>query len=227
MTVPGTDAGSNRALHPRTLRSSERCPGAARFKDGAKDSRAWAMPAPADRAVAPPSGDARELWVRADARQLCVVFELRGPVKAGTELHFGAHGPPTKSPGGGTIFHGYGFQTVLSQGEDSVLKFGRRGDGPNVLDGKIRIGPTTVVVTIPRRELDRPPTNMPGVSPPFPYRGFGVEARVIGPASRGGGTEADFIPTEGTGSVGIKNGKACRAPCGIGLLAIEGPRRGG
>ncbi len=122
--------------------------------------------------------------------------------------------------------HGYGFQSVLSKGEDSVLKFGLQGDAPNVLDGKVRIGRATVVVTIPRRELDRPPTNMPG-RPPFPYRGLGVEARVIAPASRGGGTEADFIPTEGTGSVGIKDGKACRAPCGIGLLAIEGPRRGG
>jgi hypothetical protein len=68
-------------------------------------------------------------------------------------------------------------------------------------------------VFVPRAELDRAPANMPS-RPPFPYRGFGFEARVITPPDANGAQVGDDLPDPSVGGdYGWIDGRLCRAPC--------------
>jgi hypothetical protein len=116
------------------------------------------------------------------------------------------HGPWVKEGGGGVRF-AYGFEVELGEGK-AVVRF-----GDDELTGRVGVAGRSVSVVVPRVELDRPPGNFPRPPPPFPYRAFSFEARVLSPRDELHGQEADFWPQERTGSAGYLDGQLCAPPC--------------
>jgi hypothetical protein len=210
LCIPPALAGSA-AVSGR--RPAERCAGAISVADAKNDTRIWMQPTPPGRAVIPPSADLRRFELRATAAGVCVRWTTAAPAPPGTDLVFVAHGPYIREPGGAQVAHAYGFDLELRRnGARATFGLDRLGnDAPRVL--RVRVGRTGSVVSvfIRKTELDRPPANMPD-RPPFPYRAFSFEARVIS-APDSGGRRVDFWPQERAGTAAYIDGRLCAAPC--------------
>jgi hypothetical protein len=118
--------------------------------------------------------------------------------------------------------HGHGFSVELRRdGGRVTYGLDRLGsDESRVLRARVRGSGRVVSVFVPRAELDRPPANVPD-RPPFPYRGFSFEARVITPPDRNGAQVADFLPDEDvSGDHALIDGRLCPAPC---IRFLSGP----
>lgn len=196
--------------------AAERCAGAITVADAKGDTRSWTVPAPPGPVVVPPSADLRRFELRATAAGVCVRWTAAAPAPPGTEFSLGAHGPFIRSPGGGSVAHPYGFQLELRENSPRV-SFGRTGqlDGRALRARGIRVGRTGPVVSIfvPRAELDRRArmTNYP----PFPYRAFSFDTRLLSPRNAEGHSRADFWPQEREhdGPAAYIDGRLCAAPC--------------
>jgi hypothetical protein len=129
-------------------------------------------------------------------------------------LVFSAHSPYLRAPSGAIVAYGYGFNLELGQnGAQATFGLDRIGStASRVL--RVRVGRTGSVVSafVPREELDRPPANSPD-RPPFPYRAFSFEARVISAPDAGGHSSVDFWPQERSGVAADIDGHLCVAPC--------------
>jgi hypothetical protein len=180
------------------------------FDDPARDSRSWILPAPTNRRPAPPSDDLRQLGLRVDASGLCVKFTTGAPLADRSELSFVARGPMVQQPGGAMTVSGYGVLATLRDG-GLAMYYGLDGRRPNQVRGSWSRDGDNLSISLPRSELDRAPTNM-GNRPPFPLDGFTFEARVTSPFAAGV-QEADFLPEERGGALGIVDGHVCAAPC--------------
>jgi hypothetical protein len=195
---------------------AEHCAGAITVTDAKNDTRSWTLPAPPGRAVIPPSADLRRFELRATAAGVCVRWTTAAPAPPGTVLVFSAHGPPIRQPGGATVSHGYGFELELRKnGARATFGLDRLGfSAPRIL--RVRVGRTGSVVSafVRKTELDRPPANMPD-RPPFPYRAFSFEARVLSVPDARGNRRADFWPRERlrVALAAYINGRLCAPPC--------------
>lgn len=201
--------GQERSSEASRDRVASGCRDAVVFKDSTRDSRSWVTPAPADRKPAPPSGDLTQLAVGATSSGLCVSFTTAAPIESRSELSFIARGPFIQGAGGGMTAFGYGFQALVGP-EHTTLTYGLAAGGgrrPNVVKGQVDRGGNVVTIRVAKRELDRAPGNMPG-RPPFPFRQFTLEARVMTPRAPSGAQEVDFLPNERTGALGITDGRA-------------------
>jgi len=203
---------------PASVRESLRCKEAVDFMDPEADTRSWISPEPAGRKPAPPSGDLRRLSVAADAHGVCVSFTTGAPMPPGSEISFVARGPFVGPPGGGKTAHAYGYIGAVRE-ETVELSYGRArsGSGPHLVRGQTSRSGSTITIFVTRAELDRSPGNMLG-RPPFPFRRFTFEAKVITPVGPGPTQEADFLPQERGESVGIVEGQRCPQPCRIDSL---------
>jgi hypothetical protein len=195
-------------------RPAERCARAITVADAKNDTRSWTVPAPPGRAVIPPSADLRRFDLRATSAGVCVRWTTAAPAPPGTVLVFSAHGPFVRQPGGGAVAYGYGFELELRKnGARATFGIDRLGSSaPRVL--RVRVGRTGSVVTafVRTMELNRPPANMPD-RPPFPFRAFSFEARVLSVPDAGGNRRVDFWPQERAGLAAYINGRLCAAPC--------------
>jgi hypothetical protein len=189
-----------------------RCDGGVTLPDGPSDSRSWTMP---NRATAmPPSGDLRRFDLRSTRAGVCARFTVAGAFRVGTELDLVAHAPWKRFANGAAVAYAYGYKVELRE-RGGVATYGldRLGsDRPRVLRALVTWAGNVASVFVARSELDRPPANMPD-RPPFPYRKFGFQARVITPAGRDGSQSIDFAPNERTGDAGYVDGRLCTAPC--------------
>jgi hypothetical protein len=195
---------------------AEHCAGAITVTDAKNDTRSWTLPAPPGRAVIPPSADLRRFELRATASGVCVRWTTAAPAPPGTVLVFSAHGPPIQQPGGATVSHGYGFELELRKnGARATFGLDRLdSSAPRVL--RVRVGRTGSFVSafVRKTELDRPPANMTD-RPPFPYRAFSFEARVLSVPDARGNRRADFWPQERVrvALAAYINGRLCAPPC--------------
>lgn len=195
-------------------RRTDRCSGPVRATDGRGDTRPWVLPEPPGRPPTSPSADLVGFEIRAGRDGVCARWTTAAPAPSGTELELVAHGPPQGSPSGGYESHGHGFNAKLtSDGARVTYGLDRLSSrAPRRLWAHVSRAGRTVSVFVPRRELDRPPANMPD-RPPFPYGAFAFEARVISPPDTRGGRDADFWPQEGDGRAGFVGGNLCAPPC--------------
>lgn len=193
---------------------AEPCTVAISVGDAKNDTRSWTLPAPPGRPVIPPSADLRRFEVRATSAGVCVRWTTAAPPSAGTDLVFVARGPLVRTPGGGSEAFAYGFDLKLRRsGARATFGLDRLGStAPRVL--RVRVGRTGSVVSafVRKAELDRAPANMSG-RPPFPYRGFAFEARVLSAPDSRGNRRVDFYPQEGAGSAADIKGRLCAVPC--------------
>jgi hypothetical protein len=112
------------------------------------------------------------------------------------------------------VAYAYGYKVELRE-HGGVATYGldRLGSNqPRVLGALVTWAGNVASVFVARSELDRPPANMLD-RPPFPYRKFGFQARVITPADRDGLESIDFAPNERAGDAGYVDGRLCTAPC--------------
>jgi hypothetical protein len=195
-------------------RPAERCAGAITVADAKDDTRSWTLPAPPGGALSSPSADLRRLELRATAKGVCVRWTTAAPAPPGTVLVFVARGPFVRQPGGGAVAYAYGLELKVRETSAwATYGLDRLGSrAPRVL--RVRAGRTgpAVSVFVPRAELDRPPANMPD-RPPFPYRAFTFEVRVISAPDSSGHSRVDFWPQERSGSAAYIEGRLCVAPC--------------
>lgn len=195
-------------------RPAERCAGEITVADAKDDTRSWTVPAPSGGPLSSPSADLRRLELRATAKGVCLRWTTAAPAPPGTVLVFVARGPYVRKPGGGAVAHAYGLELkVREKSAWATYGLDRLGSrAPRVL--RVRAGRTgqAVSVFVPRAELDRPPANMPN-RPPFPYRAFTFEARVISAPDSKGHSRVDFWPQERSGSAAYIEGRLCVAPC--------------
>jgi hypothetical protein len=192
-------------------RPAERCAGAITVTDAKNDTRSWTLPTPPGQAVIPPSADLRRFELRATAAGVCVRWTTAAPAPAGTVLVFSAHGPFIQH-----VSHGYGFELELRKnGARATFGLDRLDSrAPRVL--RVRVGRTGSVVSafVRKTELDRPPANVPD-RPPFPYRAFSFQARVLSVPDARGNRRADFWPQERVREAlaAYINGRLCAPPC--------------
>jgi hypothetical protein len=209
LCIPSAGATSTAGRRP-----AERCAGAISVADAKNDTRSWTQPAPLGRAVTPPSADLRRFELRATAAGVCVRWTTAAPAPPGTDLVFIARGPYVREPGGAKVAHGYGLDLELRRnGARATYGLDRLGsDAPRVL--RVRVGHTGSVVSvfIRKTELDRPPANVPD-RPPFPYRAFSFEARILSAPDSGGNRRVDFWPQERAGTAAYIDGRLCAVPC--------------
>lgn len=160
------------------------------------------------------STDLRQFELKATARGVCVRWTTEAPARAGTVLALVAHGPTVRQPGGAVVAHGHGFRVELrDDGARVTYGLDRLGsDAPRVLRGRVGQSGRTVSAFVPRSALDRPPANMPD-RPPFPYRMFSFEARVISALPEHGGPEGDSWPQGRLGEAAYIDGRLCEQPC--------------
>jgi hypothetical protein len=212
----GSEQGEERRGAPHVggrQSSSEPCEASVAVEDGARDARPWNSVRAAE--PQPPWGDLRRFEISADQTGVCARWTTAAPARDGTELVLDAHGPLITFASGAVISHGHGFSLEL-KGDGGRVTFGldRPGsEAPRVLRARVYRRGRSVSAFVPRAELDRPPANVPD-RPPFPYRGFSFEARVITPPDEDGAQVVDFQPgPEVQGDHGLINGRLCRAPC--------------
>ena len=196
---------------------AERCPGAISVADAKNDTRSWTTPPPPGPPVIPPSADLRRFELRATAAGVCVRWTTAAPVPLGTVLVFIAFSPFVRESNGALVAYTFGVNLEI-RNNDALATFGVDHLGsptqtPHVMD--VRVGRTgsTVSAFISDAELNRIPTREQG-RPPFPYRAFTFEVRVISAPDSKGYSRADFWPQEGgDGEAGYIDGRLCAKPC--------------
>jgi hypothetical protein len=202
---------------------ARQCGNAVRVHDPPDDTRPWLTPEPPNRPPTPPFADLRRFEMSSTAKGVCVRWTTAAPAPVGTQFVFSAHGPPRRLPGGAVASHGYGFELALTD-DGGTATFGLDqigSDAPRVLAARVGQSANTVSAFVARGELDRPPANVPD-RPPFPYRTFLFQARVITPPDSEGGQDVDFWPEEGT-DAGFIDGHLCPAPCRDQLFQFPEP----
>jgi hypothetical protein len=177
------------------LAPAERCAGAFAVADPGHDGRSWVVP-PRLPESNPRYGDLRKLELRATAAGVCVRWTTAAPAPPGATFVFGAGGPFV-SEGKARVAAGYGFDLQLRR-SGAVATYGLdrlNSNARRILH--VRAGQTGSVVSafVPIAELNRPPANQPN-RPPFPYRTFTFEARVLTAPDRRGNMRVDFWPQE-------------------------------
>jgi hypothetical protein len=181
--------------------------------DPPHDTRSWTIP-PRLPEADPAYGDLRRFEIKATSAGVCVRWTTAAPAPPGATFVLVAHGPYVREPGGALVAAGYGFDLQLRKnsalatyGLDSV-----NGNALRVL--RVQAGQSGSVVSafVPLAELNRAPANQPA-RPPFPYRAFAVEARVLTAADPRGNMRVDFWPQERSGTAAYFNGRLCAAPC--------------
>jgi hypothetical protein len=192
------------------LEDAETCVGASSAEDPRGDSDS-------------PVRDLVRLELRSTRAGLCVRWTTDAQALVGTKLFLGARGPSQKTPAGSVVSYGYGFFVELTP-DGAEVTFGLAdpvNDTPNVLDARVGQSGRTVSAFVPRRELDRPPANMPD-RPPFPYEEFIVESRVLD------ATEdiADSWPDDPESQAAYVAGKLCGPPCTEAPRLFEIPKPG-
>jgi len=182
------------------LEPAQSCEGAGSAEDPAGDSTSG------------PFRDLRRLDLRVTQAGVCVRWTTDAQAVVGTRFFLDIRGPFEKTPGGAVVSHGYGFYVDLTK-EGAEVTFGLAdpvADTPNVLDARVGQSGETVSAFVPRRELDRPPANMPD-RPPFPDGDeFIIEARVL---QAGPEDIADSWPDDPSSQAAYVNGHICGPPC--------------
>jgi hypothetical protein len=195
-------------------RAAEPCGGAITVLDAENDTRSWTVPAPPGRAVVPPAADLRRLSLGATAAGVCVRWTTAAPAPPGTTMEFIARGPFVRDSGGGGSASAYGIELELRENSARATFGLDRLGSHEPRELRVRVGHTGSVVSVfvPRSELDRPPANMRH-RPPFPYRAFTFEARVLSPPDADDHRRVDFWPQERSGPAVYIEGRLCAAPC--------------
>lgn len=199
--------GENRA----DGRTAERCKGAIRLHDPRNDTRSWVQPEPPGRPPTPPAADLRRFELRADRHRVCVRWALAAPAPPGTTLVFFGRGPARRRPGGGAVIDQYGFEVALLAAGARVTYATDPNSAP-IPRARVRRSGATILAVVGRSELDGAPADMRD-RPPFPFRSFVVETRVITPRDRRGGQDVDFWPQQSAGQAAYIRGRLCGPPC--------------
>jgi hypothetical protein len=202
---------SSRFVTVSGWRAVERCVGAIAVNDSKNDTRSWSWPQPPSAVVVPPSADLRRFELRTTAAGVCARWTAAAPAPPGTEFVLVAHGPFIRS-----VAHPYGFDLEVRENSPRVSFHGSgQLDGRELRVRGIRVGRTGPVVSIfvPRAELDRRAKLKD--YPPFPYRAFSFEARLLSPRNAEGHRRADFWPQERAhdGPAAYIDGRLCAPPC--------------
>ena len=190
---------------------SETCVGvgAIAVRDMANDTRSWVIP-PHPPEANPLYGDLRAFALRATGAGVCVRWTTAAPAPPGATFVFVARGPYIR----GTS-EGYGINLQLRK-TGAVATYGLdRQDSRTPRIVEVRVGQTGSVVSafIPLAQLNRPPANNPN-RPPFPWKGFTFEARVLTAPDPRGNIRVDVWPQEAhlVLVAGDINGRLC-FPC--------------
>lgn len=192
------------------LESADSCRGADSADDPAGDSTA-------------PFRDLRRVELRITQAGVCVRWTTDAQALVGTTFSLGMHGPFQKTPGGAVVSHGYSFDVELTKdGAEVTSGLADPVDNtPNVLDAQVGQSGHTVSTFVPRKELDRPPGNVPD-RPPFPGDPIIVEVRVLEGVDE---RIADAWPDDPESQAAYVDGKICGPPCSepAGLFQIPQP----
>ena len=102
--------------------TSAACPDGKTYPDGSDDVVDYRHPAPPTPTPQLPAADIRAVHVHASGRRICVLFELAGPVQAGTVFNFAIESPDLES---GRSGFSQGFEVELRADDRARVTSGR------------------------------------------------------------------------------------------------------